>query len=325
MVEPGSGGGWVVDLRTAVPGGELPLSDPTAATPNQMGMLRNQLTYRLTGATGMRNGDAAEAAAAVCSALTGRRAGRRLTSAAIAACKEADNYQFAEIVADTDERTLQVNCDLAATWFNPYWPADTVADGSIAIPGVHEAAVEQPPPEAYVCFDVETTGFDADGDDRIVDVAMVKLRPDTLEQSHQISSLINPGRSNDAVHVNEVTDEMLADAPTFAEYAPQLAFEMENCVLVAHNLTFDAAFMRAEFQRAGIEVDLGCGIDTMTLTQGRNLADARAAYGVPAGEVAHRALPDAQVVAGLLRQVPRTPFRRLLTRPVHCPTAYDVL
>ncbi|MFC8620408.1 exonuclease domain-containing protein [Micromonospora purpureochromogenes] len=77
--------------------------------------------------------------------------------------------------------------------------------------------------------------------------------------------------------------------------------------LVAHNLTFDAPFLHAEYQRAGIHapLDQAGGLCTMRLAShflpsaGRSLHDCCRAAGLPPYQ-AHSALHDARAAAQLL-------------------------
>ena len=70
------------------------------------------------------------------------------------------------------------------------------------------------------CFDLETTGTDI-GEDRIVQIAVIRVEPDGAEQS--FVSLVNPGRSIPAAAsaVHGIQDDDVREAPSFAALWPQ--------------------------------------------------------------------------------------------------------
>ena len=67
------------------------------------------------------------------------------------------------------------------------------------------------------------------------------------------STLVNPGipiPGNIHILVG-ITDEMVADAPAFAELAGPIRRLLADCIFVAHNARFDYGFIKNEFQRIG--------------------------------------------------------------------------
>ncbi|MDR5874828.1 3'-5' exonuclease family protein [Vreelandella gomseomensis] len=104
----------------------------------------------------------------------------------------------------------------------------------------------------YVIMDVETTGTRATRD-RITEVAAIKIvegRP-----TDRWSSLIYP-ECRIPFPVTQLTgidDDMVREAPPFAEMAESLHAWLGDAVLVAHNARFDESFLRHEFQRCGID------------------------------------------------------------------------
>lgn len=101
--------------------------------------------------------------------------------------------------------------------------------------------------ETVFCFiDVETTGLSPYFGDRICEVALLQWKNGrALKQFH---SLVNPQRPilPDASAVNGITDEMVKDAPRFADIAPQILSVTNGAVLVAHNAPFDLGFFTAQ-------------------------------------------------------------------------------
>jgi len=103
-------------------------------------------------------------------------------------------------------------------------------------------------PIAFV--DVETTGGDARWH-RVIEVAIVRVRAGVLEE--EWSTLINP-QCPIPPHIEALTGidtAMVEDAPTFAEVAREVAQRLEGRLFVAHNVSFDRGFLRAELECSG--------------------------------------------------------------------------
>ena len=109
-------------------------------------------------------------------------------------------------------------------------------------------------PIAFI--DLETTGVSLSSD-RIVEIAIVKLLPDGSKQNKR--KLINPqmpipASSSD---IHGITDEMVAQAPTFKQVANEIKMFIENCDLGGYNSNrFDITILMEEFLRSGLDVDL---------------------------------------------------------------------
>lgn len=103
---------------------------------------------------------------------------------------------------------------------------------------------------SYIVVDVETTGTRAGDGDRVTEIAAVEVRGG--EARVVFDSLINPERPIPAFisALTSITNEMVKDAPRFADVVPQLAAVLEGKIFVAHNATFDWRFLSAEMQRA---------------------------------------------------------------------------
>lgn len=113
--------------------------------------------------------------------------------------------------------------------------------------------------------DVETTGFNA-GTDRVVEVAVVRVSP-TGEIEEQFVSLVNPGRDVGPTWVHQITDEMVADAPTFGDIAGEVLELFDGAVVVAHNAGFDGGFLGYELGHAGIQTPAVPAACTMQLAR----------------------------------------------------------
>lgn len=156
-----------------------------------------------------------------------------------------------------------------------------------------------------VVVDVETTGFNAEGDDRIVQVGMILL--DDGAESWRWSTLVNPDRDTGPVHVHGISNEAAASAPRFAEVRGTMSQALLGArAIVAHNASFDLRFLRAEFTRCNAVFPNLPILDTRLLArilglelESERLPDVAAAYGL-AHDRHHDALADADVTASIL-------------------------
>lgn len=98
-----------------------------------------------------------------------------------------------------------------------------------------------------IVLDTETTGFDPQTGDRIVEIGAVELmrHVPTGRTYHQY---INPERSmpQDAFEVHGLGDEFLADKPKFAAIGQAFLDFVGDAKLVIHNASFDMKFLNAE-------------------------------------------------------------------------------
>lgn len=98
-----------------------------------------------------------------------------------------------------------------------------------------------------IVLDTETTGFEPNDGDRIVEIGAVELfnHVPTGQTYHQY---INPQRSmpQGAFEVHGLGDEFLADKPLFAEIVDAFLDFVGDAKLVIHNAAFDMKFLNAE-------------------------------------------------------------------------------
>ncbi|TAN17210.1 MAG: 3'-5' exonuclease [Chitinophagaceae bacterium] len=110
--------------------------------------------------------------------------------------------------------------------------------------------------ESPVCFlDLETTGTDIEHD-RIVEFAICKLYPGGERQTEckRVNPWVPIPEAATAVH--GITNEMVKDEPSFAEYAPAILKFISGCDLGGFNSnSFDFPMLYNEFIRAGIQWD----------------------------------------------------------------------
>jgi DNA polymerase-3 subunit epsilon len=104
----------------------------------------------------------------------------------------------------------------------------------------------------YAILDIETTGgeFNKEG---ITEIAIYKY--DGQQIVDQFISLINPEIPIQpfVVQLTGINNEMLQCAPKFFEVAKRIIEMTTDCVLVAHNASFDYRILRTEFLRLGYD------------------------------------------------------------------------
>ncbi|WP_019142741.1 3'-5' exonuclease family protein [Noviherbaspirillum massiliense] len=97
--------------------------------------------------------------------------------------------------------------------------------------------------------DLETTGGAAN-EDRITEIGIIEVDEDGVREW---TSLVNPQvRIPEFIQsLTGITDEMVRDAPIFAELADEVAARLADRVFIAHNARFDYGFLKNEFRRTG--------------------------------------------------------------------------
>lgn len=162
------------------------------------------------------------------------------------------------------------------------------------------------PEPRFAVVDLETTGLNPRYHHRVVEVAVVSVSA-SGEIIDRWETLINPQRDLGPQSIHGIRAAEILEAPTFLDIVPELAARLQGNVLVAHNLSFDAAFLRHEFERAGSSLPEPFlqGLCTMRLSHdyvfgnARSLAHCCEFLSVNAGS-AHCAGDDAAAAAGLL-------------------------
>lgn len=116
----------------------------------------------------------------------------------------------------------------------------------IAHPKVLEAAKEVVRLNP-VYLDTETTGVGLY--DVVIEVGIVDHEGNLL-----YDSLINPGRPipEESSKVNEITDDMVKDAPTFKEAWPAIEAVLRNRVIGIYNADFDMRLLKQSIEQAGL-------------------------------------------------------------------------
>lgn len=114
----------------------------------------------------------------------------------------------------------------------------------------------------YAILDIETTGgkFNQEG---ITEIAIYKF--DGHQVVDQFISLVNPEKpiQEFVVKLTGINNKMLVNAPKFHEVAKRIVEITEDCILVAHNTSFDYRILRTEYDRLGYNFERNtlCTVD----------------------------------------------------------------
>lgn len=157
----------------------------------------------------------------------------------------------------------------------------------------------------YAILDIETTGgqFNEEG---ITEIAIYKF--DGHEIVDQFISLVNPEIPIQpfVVKLTGINNAMLRSAPKFFEVAKRIIEITTDCVLVAHNASFDYRILRTEFRRLGYDFNLKT-LCTVELSQkllpeqpSHSLGKLVRALGIPMAD-RHRANGDAMATVKLFK------------------------
>jgi DNA polymerase-3 subunit epsilon len=156
-----------------------------------------------------------------------------------------------------------------------------------------------------ICFDLETTGISV-ATDRIVQIAVAKIYPDG--HIERWSSLVDPEQPIPAAAsaIHSISDETVADAPTFAQLADTLVPLLAKSDLAGYNIRrFDIPLLSKEFKRTGIDDPSKDArvVDAYVIwikKEPRTLSDAIKHYAIDSTGQAHDADSDVQDAAAVL-------------------------
>lgn len=119
--------------------------------------------------------------------------------------------------------------------------------------------------QRYVVVDLETTGNDKDA--RMIQFSAVIIEKNQIID--QYTSFVNPGIPIPPFieELTGITDETVADAPSFDEIAATIFDLFQDSIFVAHNVPFDRGFLTTELTNAGYPSLELQAIDTVELTK----------------------------------------------------------
>jgi len=103
-----------------------------------------------------------------------------------------------------------------------------------------------------VVFDTETTGLEPSAGHRLVEIGCVELL-NHVATGESFQTYINPERDMpaEAEAIHGLSAEFLSDKPLFAEISDDFVAFIGSSPVIAHNASFDMAFVNAELAAAG--------------------------------------------------------------------------
>ena len=122
-----------------------------------------------------------------------------------------------------------------------------------------------------IVLDTETTGFDPEQGDRIVEIGAVELF-NHLPTGKVYHQYINPERDmpQGAFEVHGLSSEFLSDKPVFAKIGQAFVDFVGDAKLVIHNAAFDMKFLNFELKRMGLgDIPWARAIDTLAIARQR--------------------------------------------------------
>ena len=153
----------------------------------------------------------------------------------------------------------------------------------------------------YVLYDLETTGISCMYD-KVIEISAVRVRDGRIVD--EFSELVNPGRPipSAASRVNNIFDDMVAEALPFEKVLPRFLDFTGDDVLAGHNIhSFDMKFLYRDCEKYFNRTLTNDYVDTLMLAKmafpewkHRRLGDLAEHYGIPT-EGAHRALADCRM------------------------------
>lgn len=157
-----------------------------------------------------------------------------------------------------------------------------------------------------IVWDTETTGFEPEAGDRIVEIGAIELIGH-VPTGRVFHEYVDPQRDmpEGAYQVHGLSTEFLRGKPLFAEIGRKFLDFVGDARLVAHNAAFDMKFVNAELGWAGLPtIPDERKIDTLAIAKrrfpgARNSLDALCArFGVDnSAREKHGALLDSEILA----------------------------
>ena len=158
-----------------------------------------------------------------------------------------------------------------------------------------------------VIFDLETTGVNILRD-RIVEISIIKVSPGKEDEPEIRTRRINPEMHipEEATAVHHITDDDVANEPTFRQVAKSLADFIKGCDIAGFNSNrFDIPMLDEEFRRVDVDFDFHKAnfVDVQTIFHKMEPRNLSAAYRLYCGKElvgAHGALNDTKATYEIL-------------------------
>ena len=174
----------------------------------------------------------------------------------------------------------------------------------------------------FVVFDTETTGFNAGGEDQMIEIGAVKIRGDEILD--RFDELIDPKRHipDKITDLTCITDDMVAGCPDEETVTKRFLEWTGDAPMVAHNAKFDISFIEMAMKKYNLGEFKNTVIDTLELSRAldqgfarHNLSALVKRYNVPWEEDAHhRADYDAEGTAHVFSKMVNKLISQNLTK-----------
>ncbi|MEP1201742.1 DNA polymerase III subunit epsilon [Tateyamaria sp.] len=122
-----------------------------------------------------------------------------------------------------------------------------------------------------IVLDTETTGFDPESGDRIVEIGAIEL-VGHIPTKNVFHEYIDPerGMPQEAFEVHGLGDDFLRGKPKFAQIGQKFLDFVGDAKLVIHNAAFDMKFLNAELKWLGLpQLPYDQAIDTLEIARRR--------------------------------------------------------
>lgn len=121
---------------------------------------------------------------------------------------------------------------------------------------------------SYLVFDTETTGLYPNEGDEIISIGAVIVEKGKILEEPRFHEMVNPGRpvSPQTEKITGITDEMLVDKPELIPVLLRFLRFTGARIMVAHNASFDLAFINNRLGEAIGRRIVNPVIDTVLLT-----------------------------------------------------------
>jgi len=119
-----------------------------------------------------------------------------------------------------------------------------------------------------IIVDIETTGLDFKGGDKIIEIACVELINHVETENYlQFYCSTNKIISEEAKKVHGLSNDFLNQFPTFANQVQKFLTFIKNDLLIIHNAEFDLGFINHELQQIGLNILQNESLDTVGLAR----------------------------------------------------------
>lgn len=165
--------------------------------------------------------------------------------------------------------------------------------------------------QSIVVLDSETNGLSPKHNYGIVDIGMVKIVDGKQVDTYQKYINQPTKMSKSAQDIHGITDEFLADKPTFNKVVDEILDFIGDSVIIAHNAAFDMRHLNEELKRCGLPPVKNKIIDTLKIARAKRPKGSKNTLDVLCEEYnidlgsreKHSALLDARMLAEVCKHL----------------------